>query len=195
MINNKGKYQDLSLFTVPHNFRGKSSFIVQLWWMVQATIFRISPQFFYEWRNVILRIFGAKIGQGVKIRPTTRITYPWFLEIGDNVWVGDDCVFYNLAKISLGNNVALAHNVYLCTGLHDYQKITFDISAKEIIVEDEVWLPNDVFVGPGVRIGKGSVVGARSSVFTGLPEGMICYGNPAKPIKPRIMNDNETSTS
>ena len=69
--------------------------------------------------------------------------------------------------------------------MHDYTDIRFSIYAKEITIEDEVWLPNDVFVGPGVTVGKGVVVGARSTVLDDLPEGMICYGYPAKPIKPR----------
>ena len=60
-----------------------------------------------------------------------------------------------------------------------------DIGKKPINIEDEVWLPNYVFVGPGVTIGRGTIVGARSSVFGDLPEGMICYGSPARPIKPR----------
>ncbi|EKD88191.1 MAG: hypothetical protein ACD_35C00013G0002 [uncultured bacterium] len=178
-------YQDLSKFVVPNEFRGRSKVIVQLWWIVQATFFRISPQFLYEWRNIILRSFGAKIGKGVKIRPTTKITYPWNLEVGNHSWIGDDCTIYNLGKIRIGNHVALAHQVYLCTGMHDYTDIRFSIYAKEITIEDEVWLPNDVFIGPGVTIGKGVVVGARSTVLDDLPEGMICYGYPAKPIKPR----------
>jgi putative colanic acid biosynthesis acetyltransferase WcaF len=180
-------YQDLSMFKVSDEFRGRSKWFVQLWWMVQSTFFALSPQFLYEWRSFLLRLFGAKIGNGVKIRPTTRITYPWNLEIGDHCWVGDDCTIYNLGKIKFGNNVALAHKVYLCTGMHDYQDINFRIYAKDIFIEDEVWLPNDVFVGPGVTIKRGVVVGARSTVLNDLPEGMICYGNPAKPVKPRVM--------
>jgi putative colanic acid biosynthesis acetyltransferase WcaF len=179
------KFQDLSKFEVPQDFRGRSKIIVQLWWMVQATFFRISPQFMYEWRNFLLRLFGAKIGKGVKIRPTSKITYPWNLSVGDHSWIGDDCTIYNLGRIQIGSNVALAHKVYLCTGMHDYTDILFRIYAKEIIINDEVWLPNDVFVGPGVTIGRGTVVGARSTVLQDLPEAMICYGNPAKPIKPR----------
>ncbi len=180
-------YQDLSKFQVPHDFRGRSKVLIQLWWIVQATLFRISPQFMYEWRNFLLRLFGAKIGKGVKIRPTSNVTYPWNLSMGDHSWIGDDCTIYNLGRISIGNNVALAHKVYLCTGMHDYNDIFFAIYAKEIVICDEVWLPNDVFVGPGVTIGRGTVVGARSTVLCDLPEAMICYGNPAKPIKPRVM--------
>lgn len=66
-----------------------------------------------------------------------------------------------------------------------YTFLIIDIAQKPIIVEDECWIPNDIFVGPGVKIGRGTVVGARSTVLKDLPGGMICYGNPAKPIKER----------
>jgi putative colanic acid biosynthesis acetyltransferase WcaF len=180
-------YQDLSLSVLPRGFRGRSAFTVQLWWMIQDILFRLSPQAFFGWRVFLLRTFGATIGKNVRIRPTVRVNFPWKLSIGDNVWVGDDCIFYNLAPISLGSNVALAHSVYMCTGLHDYTKVDFPIDALPIRVEDQVWLTNDIFVGPGVTVGRGCVVGARSSVLHDLPPGMVCYGSPAKPAKPRIM--------
>lgn len=180
------RYQDLSKFKVPAEFRGKGKVYTQLWWFVQTTLFKLSPQFMYGFRRVLLRMFGAKIGKGVLIRPSASITYPWKLTIGDYSWVGDDSILYNLGQIDIGSNVAIAHRVYLCTGYHEIDKVTFEIGAKPIVVGDEVWLPNDVFVGPGVTIGRGAVVGARSSVFSNMPEGMICYGTPARPVKPRL---------
>ena len=181
------KYQDLQRFTMPENFRGRSAWFVQLWWIVQDTLFRCSPQACYGWRNFLLRIFGARIGSNVRLRQTVRVTYPWKLTIGDFVWVGDDCTFYNLEEISLGSHVALAHQVYLCTGLHDYTDVAFPISAQPIRIEDEVWLTNHVFVGPGVTVGQGAVVGTRSTVLQDLPRGMVCYGSPARAVKPRFM--------
>jgi putative colanic acid biosynthesis acetyltransferase WcaF len=180
------KVQDLRLSRVPPGFRGRNAVLVQLWWIVQATLFRWSPQVLYRWRSFLLRLFGARIGKGVGIRPTAQVTYPWKLEIGDYCWIGDDCVIYNLGKITLGSNVALAHGVYLCTGLHDYTDPSFPIGASPITVADEVWLTNDVFVGPGVTIGRGCVVGARSTVLKDLPEMMLCAGYPAKVIRPRL---------
>ncbi len=173
---------------MPKGFRGRSALTVQIWWMVQASFFRISPTILYGWRSFLLRLFGARIGKDVRIRSTTRVTYPWKLTIGDHVWVGDDCVFYNLGEIVLGSHVALAHDIYLCTGLHDHGKIDFPIAQKPIHIGDEVWIANDVFVGPGVAIAKGAIVGARSTVLHDLPSGMICYGNPARPVKARIVS-------
>lgn len=181
-------YQDLSRHRVSATFRGRTKIVVQLWWIVQATLFAWSPQVLYGWRRFLLRCFGAKIGRGVLLRPSVRITYPWKVSIGDYSWIGDDTVLYSLGNIYIGRNVSIAHRDYLCTGLHDIHSITFDIGAKPIIIEDECWIPNDVFVGPGVTIGCGCVVGARSTVLKDLPEGMICYGNPAKAIKERGKN-------
>jgi len=181
-------YQDLSKHKVPPDFRGRNKFVVQLWWLVEATVFSCSPQFMYGWRRFLLRMFGAKIGKNVLIRPTVNITYPWKVSVGDNSWIGDESVLYSLGEITIGKNVSIAHRAYFCTGLHDISKVSFDILQKPIVIEDECWIPNDVFVSPGVTIHRGCVIGARSSVFEDMPEGMICYGNPAKPVKKRIVN-------
>jgi putative colanic acid biosynthesis acetyltransferase WcaF len=179
-------YQDLKKFNVPKTFRGKSKIVVQLWWIIQDTLFAWSPQLFYGWRRFILRLFGAKIGKGVLIRSTAKITYPWNIEIGDYSWIGEDNVLYSLGKITIGNNVALAHKVYINTGGHNYKKKTFDIFSEPVVIQDECWLTNDVYVAPGVTIGKGSIIAARSSVLKDISEGKICVGTPAKEIKNRL---------
>ncbi|MGI2110929.1 putative colanic acid biosynthesis acetyltransferase [Shewanella frigidimarina] len=178
--------QLLNKFRLPVNFRGRSPLIVQSWWIVQALLFGLSPQFAYKWRNFLLRCFGANIGTNVIIRPTVKITYPWKLTIGDNAWVGDNVGLYTLGNITIGKNAVVSQKSYLCTGSHDYKSEAFDIFSKPIVIEDEAWVACDVFIAPGVTIGKGAVIGSRSSVYKDMPTGMICIGNPAKPIKPRI---------
>ena len=86
--------QDLKGFSVPKGFRGGNGIKVQLWWAVQATLFAWSPQIMYRWRAFLLRLFGAKIGKNVVIRPSVKITYPWKLTLGDYAWVGDEAVLY-----------------------------------------------------------------------------------------------------
>ncbi|HEA31090.1 MAG TPA: colanic acid biosynthesis acetyltransferase WcaF [Leeuwenhoekiella sp.] len=181
-------YQNLNSFKVPASFRGRSKYVVQLWWIINATIFSWSPQFLYGWRRFLLRLFGAEIGKNVLIRSSVKITYPWKVKIGDYTWVGEECVLYSLGTIDIGSNVAIAHSVYFNTGGHDYTKVTFDIFCEPVVVEDECWLTNDVYIAPGVTIGKGTIVGARSSVLKSLPGGKICVGTPAKAIKNRIIN-------
>ena len=180
-------YQDLSLFSVPRGFRRRGKVSTQLWWIIQGTIFKWSPQFMYGFRVWLLRCFGATIGDGVLIRPSARVTYPWNLCVGNRSWIGDDTVIYNLADVKIGSNVAIAHGVYLCTGLHDIESLAFDIGAKGIEIGDEVWLANDVFVAAGKRIGRGCVIGARSTVLHDMPEGMVCFGSPCAPARPRTV--------
>jgi putative colanic acid biosynthesis acetyltransferase WcaF len=180
-------FQKISNFSLPHQFRGRNVFYIQLWWFVQSIFIHISPQFMYGWRRFLYRLFGAKIGKKVLIRPSVKCVYPWKLAIGDYSWIGDDVSLYTLGEIEIGSNTVISQNCYICTGSHDYTNPSFDIFAKKITIGDQVWLANDVFVAPGVTIGRGTVVGTRSTVLHDLPDGMICYGNPAKPIKPRVI--------
>ncbi len=179
-------YQNLKAFELPKNFRGRSSAYVQLWWIVQALLFKTSPQFMYGWRRFLLRAFGAKIGKKVIVRPTVHTQFPWKLSIGDYSWVGDHVALYSLGNIQIGKNAVVSQGSYLCAGSHDYQIDTFPIFALPVTIEDECWLATDVFIGPGVTIGKGTVVGARSSVFKSLPPDKVCAGTPAKVIRNRI---------
>jgi putative colanic acid biosynthesis acetyltransferase WcaF len=179
-------YQDLTQFQLPQGFRGQNAVLVQLWWLVQGLLFRPSPQFMYGWRRFLLRLFGAKIGAGVVIRPTATITYPWKVTIGDFSWIGDEVTLYSLGEIIIGKNTVISQRSYICTGAHDYNKLAFDIYAKPIRIGDQAWVATDVFIAPGVSIGNGAVVGVRSTVLNDLPEGMICFGSPAKPVRARV---------
>lgn len=179
------KSQDLASFRLPSNFRGRPGWYVQLWWLVQSSLFGMSPQFMYGWRQWLLRVFGATVGQKVLIRPTAKITYPWKVRIGDYSWIGEDVVLYSLGEIEVGCNVVVSQRSYICAASHDYNSPSFDILAQSVHIEDEVWIATNVFVAPGVTIGKGAVIGACSSVFSNLPAMMLCIGSPAKPIRKR----------
>lgn len=179
------KIQDLSSYEQPNDTRGRSPFIVLLWWGVQATLFRWSPRPFFRYRCFLLSLFGAEIGRDVKIRSTAEFTYPWKVSVGDYCWIGDYCSFYSLDKITLGSNVALAHGVYISTGSHDTSKSTFDLITAPVLIEDEVWIANDVFIAMGVVIGKGAVLAARSTVWEDVSEGVVVGGYPAKFIRNR----------
>lgn len=177
--------QNLKTYKTPKGFRGKSKLTVQLWWFVQSTLFAFSPRFMYGLRRFLLRCFGAKIGKGVIIRPTSKITYPWKISIGDYSWIGDNVVLYSLGEIEIGNNTVISQRSYICTGSHDYNSESFDIYSKKITIGDKCWLATDVYVAPSVTIGDFTIVGARSSVFSNLAPNKICVGSPAKPIKDR----------
>jgi putative colanic acid biosynthesis acetyltransferase WcaF len=179
------RVQDLKSFVLPENFRGRPAWFVQLWWMVQATLFHGSPQAMYGWRRFLLRLFGAKVGQGVIIRPTAQITYPWKLTIGDSSWIGDYATLYTLGEIVIGDNACVSQHCYLAAAYHDYMRPTFDMIAGKIVIEAEAWLATRVFVAPGVTVGRGAVVGACSVVLKDVPPMMVCAGNPAKVLRER----------
>ena len=181
--------QNLKNFSTPPDFRGRSKFIVQLWWIVYAMFFRLSPQIMYGWRRFLLRLFGANIGKRVLIRPSAKITYPWKITIGDYSWIGDEVVLYSLGEIIIGDNSVVSQRSYICTGSHYHDKTTFPIYSKKIVIKSNCWLATDVFVAPGITIHEGVVVGSRSSVFKDLPTYTICVGNPAHVIKERTIEE------
>lgn len=180
-------YQDLARFRVAPGFRGRSGPQVLLWQLVQATLFRLSPQPFYGWRRFLLKLFGAKVGRGVIVRPTTRVTYPWKVSFGEHCWVGDDTEIYSLGPISIGANAVVSQRSYLCAGTHDPDDITFPLVAKPIVVEPEAWVATGCFVAPGVTIGRGAIVAAQSTVLNDVPPGYVVAGSPARVRKQRAL--------
>jgi putative colanic acid biosynthesis acetyltransferase WcaF len=174
------RYQDLSLFKVRPGFRGRSGVVVLLWQFVQATLFAWSPQPAYGWRRFLLRLFGAEVGDGVIIRQSARVTYPWKVILGDYCWVGDNTEIYSLAPISIGRNAVVSQRSYLCAGTHDHRDLTFPLVGRPIIVGDEAWIATDCYVAPGITIGRGAIVSARSTVLDDVPDAVVVAGHPAK---------------
>ncbi len=182
---NEGQYQKLSSFTVPEGFRGRSGAYVAIWWFIQATVFRWSPQPLYAFRAALLRMFGARVGIGVKIRQSARFTYPWKIEVGDNVWIGDRAELYSLEHIVIEKDVCISQGAYICTGSHDYRDVQFSYMCRSILIKEQSWIGADVFVCPGTTVGIGCVVTARSLVKGRLEKGFIYSGAPASIIRQR----------
>ncbi|MBM3472606.1 MAG: colanic acid biosynthesis acetyltransferase WcaF [Armatimonadetes bacterium] len=177
---------DISRNTVPEGYsRGRSWLVVLLWWLVQDTLFRWSPRPAYGWRRWLLRLFGARLGPNVRIRPTVRVEFPWRLNIGEFSTIGDEACLYSLAEIGIGDHCVISQRAFLCTGSHDPDHPQMTLIVAPITVGDGAWLAADVFVAPGVEIGAETVVGARSAVFHSLPPGMVCYGSPCRPMRQR----------
>jgi putative colanic acid biosynthesis acetyltransferase WcaF len=187
------RIQDLSQFQLPPNFRGRSKWAVHLWWFAQATFFRWSPQVAYKYRASLLRLFGAKVGVNTIIRPTVTITYPWKVNIGDRAWIGDDVTLYSLGEINIGHDTVISQKSYICAGDHDHTQVSFPIRARAVNIDHECWIAADCFVAPGVSIGWGSVIGARSSVFSNLPAISLCRGTPCRVEGQRIFDPNPKS--
>jgi putative colanic acid biosynthesis acetyltransferase WcaF len=179
------QYQDLTQFESRDGARGRPSWYVQLWWIFDAVFVRPTPQFLYRWRRAALRLFGAQIGEGVLIRPGVRVTYPWKLVVGDHCWIGDNVSLYTIAEITLGDHTVVSQEAYLCAGTHDARDITFPVLQGPIIIESECWIAARAFIGPGVRVGRGAVVGACSVVHSDVAPATIVAGFPARAIQKR----------
>lgn len=158
-----------------------------LWGIVYALLFRTSPRPLHAWRGFLLRCFGAKLGKGCHVYPKAKIWAPWNLVLADHAGIANDVDCYSVALISLGAKVVVSQGTYLCTGTHDYQDPNFQLYAKPIHIGDNAWLCAETFVSPGITIGEGAVIGARSVVTKDMPAWTVCAGNPCRPIKPRVM--------
>lgn len=176
----------LDLYNQDNFSRGRSGWIVLLWLLIQGTIFRISLHPMYKWRNLLLRLFGAKIGIGVKIRPTAKFTYPWKVSIGDYSWIGDNVEIYSLDNIEIGKNCVVSQRSYLCTGTHDTNDYKFGLITKPIKICDGAWIATDVFVYPGVIVGEMAIAAARSTVLHNISSNEVHAGSPAKFLKNRF---------
>ena len=178
----RSRFQDLSQFRLPKKSRGRSAWFIQFWWLFDALFVRPTPQMFFFWRRFALRLFGAKIGYNVLIRPGVRITYPWKVVIGDHSWIGDNVTLYSVAEITIGEHCVVSQEAYLCAGTHDYCDISFPLLASPIKVESECWIAARAFVGPGVSIGRGAVIGACTVVLSDVPTATIVAGSPAHKV-------------
>lgn len=177
-------YQDLSKYC--YNLqRGRGKVFVALYELAKVLLIKWTPKPFNNWRNMVYRAFGARIGKNVRIDPKASLLYPWNIEIGNNVWIGYGCDLYSVERIVIGDNVALAHNVFLATAAHDISRVDFPTIAAPIIIKDEVWISSNSFILQGVTIHKGAVVAACSVVTKDIPEGIVVMGHPAKPVKQR----------
>ena len=159
-----------------------------IWGLAWLLLFRPTPRPCRAWRRLLLRLFGARIGRGVKVMPSVRIWAPWNLEMADESCLGDYVDCYCVDKITIGAHATVSQYSFLCTATHDASDPHMKLITAPIVIQDQAWICADVFVAPGVTIGQGTVVGARSSVFKDLPAWKICYGTPAKPVKERVVS-------
>jgi len=160
-----------------------------LWMIVRGSLFRLSFHNWYGWRRLLLELFGARLGKGVRIRPTALIEIPWNLELGDNVIIGDYAILYSLGKITIGRAATVSQYAHLCAGTHDYTTRRFPLLKPPIVIGEEVWIAADAFVGPGVTIGDRAVVGARATVVDDVPPDQVIVGPGARIVKRRILED------
>ena len=155
-----------------------------LWTLVQPLV-RFSPRICFGWRRFLLRCFGAKIGRRVHIYSSATIYFPWNFEAGDDSAIGEGALIYNLGRVTLGERVTISHRAHLCAGTHDHTKPDFPLLRPPITIGSEAWICADAFVGPGVTVGEGAIVGARAVAMKDVKPRVIVIGNPARESKAR----------
>lgn len=158
-----------------------------LWMITRLVLYRPSPSLLHGWRRFLLRCFGAKIGVGAHPYPTAVIWAPWNLEMGDDSCLSHHVDCYNVAKITLGKCATVSQYSFLCTATHDYTKDNFPLLVAPISIGADAWVTADVFIGPGVNIGEGAVINARSSVFSDIEPWVVAKGTPARAYKARVL--------
>lgn len=156
-----------------------------IWYLVKM-IFFVSPfPYSSNFKSKLLRIFGAKIGKDVIIKPRVNIHFPWKLIIGDNVWIGEEAFLLNFEPLTIGNNVCISQRAFLCGGNHNYKEPSMPYRNGTITLEDGCWVGANAFIGPNVIVGMDTVVTAGSVVTQSLPDNGIYRGNPVQFIKNR----------
>jgi putative colanic acid biosynthesis acetyltransferase WcaF len=183
---------DLSKYNNRFYHPGRSYGIRALWYITNALCF-LNPLFpFSKLKVLLLRLFGAYVGQNVTIKPRVNIKYPWKLGIGDNSWIGEKAWFDCLAEIKVGNNVCISQGAYLCTGNHNWKDPHFGLIVKPIHIEDGAWIGAFSTILPGVVIASHTIITAGTVLSKPTHEYTIYSGNPAQEVKKRAVNQESS---
>lgn len=166
-------------------YKPGSKIKIALWSITNALFFNHSLAIFSSFKCAILRVFGAKVGKRVVIKPSVHIKYPWFLTIADDVWIGESVWIDNLALVKIESNVCISQGALLLTGNHDYKKSTFDLIIGTICIEEGVWLGAKSVVCPGITCKSYSMLAVGSVATKCLDPFGIYRGNPAEKIRNR----------
>jgi putative colanic acid biosynthesis acetyltransferase WcaF len=165
----------------------RKEMLLRVLWMFLQPSFRLSFRTCFGWRCWLLRLLGARIGKHVRIYPSATIYYPWMLRIGDDTSIGEHAYIYNLGLVTIGSQAVISQRAHLCAGTHDHEDPLFRLQRPPITIGDQAWICADAFVGPGVKVGEGAVVGARAAVFKDVGPWSIVGGNPATQIGSRTL--------
>lgn len=179
---------DLSKYRNPEYNHGAGVLKRLGWYLCSKAFIHSQLPLPVSFKRAILRAFGAKVGRGVVIKPQVNIKYPWFLEIGDHAWIGEEVWIDNLVKVKIGPSACLSQGAMLLTGNHDFTKAAFNLITGEITLEEGAWIGAKSVVCPGVTAGSHAVLAVGSVATKNLEEWTIYQGNPAISVKKRAVN-------
>lgn len=165
--------------------RGAGKFKETLWYLIKVFFFLSAIPYPSSFKCWLLRLFGAKTGTGIVIKPRVNIHFPWKLEIGNHVWIGEEVFVLNFELVIIGDQVCISQRAFLCGGNHDYKTPSMPYRNGCIILKDGCWIGASVFVGPNVTVGSDSVIAAGSVITKSVGNNGVYKGNPLVFIKSR----------
>jgi len=158
------------------------------WYYVNVIFFKSAMIPSSGIKCALLRLFGARVGKGVNIKPSVNIKYPWRLIIGDYTWIGEKSWIDNLDDVVIGANCCISQGAMLLCGNHNYRKSTFDLITGKINLDDGVWIGAYSIVCPGIHCKSHAVLAVNSVATRDLEPYSIYQGNPAVKVKDRIFD-------
>jgi putative colanic acid biosynthesis acetyltransferase WcaF len=167
----------------------RKEYLARFLWTMIKPLFCFSPRMCFGFRASLLRIFGAKVGRDVHVYPSAVIYMPWLLTIEDEASIGEWALIYNLGPIVIGKQATISHRAHLCAGTHEYEREDLTLIRAPITIESGVWVCTDAYIGPGVTLGEGCVVGARAVVVKSVSAFSVVGGNPARFLKYRSLGE------
>jgi putative colanic acid biosynthesis acetyltransferase WcaF len=162
------------------SFSLKNRVIRALWNVVWLALASWTPSFMAPWRRLLLRLFGARMGPRAKVYGSTRVWYPPLLDMRAGAVMAQKVNCYNQDWIVLDEGALVSQGAHLCAGSHNIDDDSFQLITKPIVIGKNAWIAAEAFVGPGVTVQDGAVLGARAVAFSDIGPGMIFIGNPAK---------------
>lgn len=177
---------DLSQY---HNALSRKNQVIRLLWtVVWGGLARPLPRSVGSgWKRWLLRLFGARIAPTAIVYSSAKVYYPANLTMEAYSCLASDVDCYNVAPVTIGANSTVSQGAYLCTASHDITDPLNPLITAPIVIEDQAWVAAEAFVGMGVTIGQGAVVGARAAVFKSVEPWTVVGGNPTKFLKKRIL--------
>ncbi len=177
---------DLSKYDNSWYHPGAGRVKMVVWYLCNVLLLRSRWMPLSAPRRALLRLFGARIGRGVVIRPGVSVKYPWRLSVGDYTWIGEDVWIDNLGDVTIGSHCCISQGAMLLCGNHNYRSETFDLIVKPITIEDGAWVGAKSVVCPGVTVGDHGVLAVGSVASRDVEARMVYRGNPASKVTVRL---------
>lgn len=144
-----------------------------------------TPPPLHRWRCLLLRLFGARVGRGVRIHGSAAVWHPANLVLGDYAVIGPRVRLYNQGTIVVGARAVVSQGAHVCASTHRLDDPDFQLVLRPVEIGEHAWVAAEAFVGPGTHVGAGAVLGAHAVAFADLQPWTVYRGNPAMAVRQR----------